>query len=138
VYEQVISVSTADLDAQGHVNNLVYVRWVLEIATAHWRALATPRMQAEIGWVLLRHEIDYRKPATLGERLTLRTRVGEVERLRVERLTEVRRCGDGQLVAASRAIWCPVDPATGRPRRVDDQLRVIFAEPGGEAAERAG
>ena len=48
VYTEPRRVTESDLDERAHVNNVVYLRWVQEIATAHWRALATPRMLAEL------------------------------------------------------------------------------------------
>ena len=51
-----------DNDAYGHVNNVVYLRWVQDVATAHWRAAATADQQARYAWVAHRHEIDYKAP----------------------------------------------------------------------------
>ena len=53
-----LSVMPGDIDEQDHVNNTVYLRWVQEVATAHWRAVASAQTQESIGWVVLRHEID--------------------------------------------------------------------------------
>ena len=53
-----VSVLPGDIDEQNHVNNTVYLRWVQDVATAHWRAVASPDAQESIGWVVLRHEID--------------------------------------------------------------------------------
>lgn len=129
MYEHTLRVNPADLDGWGHVNNGVYVRWVEEVAVAHWEALTTPEIRAEVGWVLMRHEIDYLRPATLGEELIVRTAVEYVARLRVDRVTDVRRARDGEVLARSRTVWCPMDPRTGRPRRVWQELRELFAEP---------
>jgi acyl-CoA thioester hydrolase len=128
-YELTVRVDEADLDAHDHVNNVVYVRWVQDAATAHWVALSTPEQRAEVSWVLLRHEIDYRAPARLGDEVVVRTAVGHLEGLTFERLTEIRRAGDGRLLAGSRTLWCPVDPRTGRPRRVSEALRAAFSIP---------
>jgi acyl-CoA thioester hydrolase len=121
-----VRVAEGDLDAQAHVNNVVYVRWVQDAAVAHWEALTTPETRAEVGWVLLRHEIDYHRPARLGDEVRVRTAVGHLEGLTFERLTEIRDAG-GQLLAKSRTLWCPVDPRTGRPRRVSAELRAVFS-----------
>jgi acyl-CoA thioester hydrolase len=129
MYEHHVRVDPADLDDQDHVNNVVYVRWVQEAALAHWRALTTAEQQAEVGWALLRHEIDYRAPALLGDDIVVRTRVGHLEGLTFERLTDVRRASDGRLLAESRTLWCPIHPRTGRPRRVSDELRALFSTP---------
>ena len=126
-YEHVVRVVEADLDEQDHVNNVVYVQWVQDAATAHWVALTTPEERSEVGWVLLRHELDYRAPARLGDEVVVRTRVGLLERITFERITEIRRAADGRVLASSRTLWCPVDPRTGRPRRVSAALRATFS-----------
>lgn len=129
-FECVLRVEPADLDAQAHVNNVVYVRWVQDAATAHWEALTTPETRAEVGWVLLRHEIDYRRAAVLGDPVVVRTAVGHLERLTFERHTVICRATDGVVLAESRTLWCPVHPRTGRPRRVGAELRALFSIPG--------
>jgi acyl-CoA thioester hydrolase len=128
-FEQAVRVVASDLDEQDHVNNVVYVRWVQDAATAHWVALSSEAERAEVAWVLLRHEIDYRAPARLGDEVLVRTAVGHLEGLTFERLTELRRAADGRVLASSRTLWCPVDPRTGRPRRVSESLRGRFSAP---------
>jgi hypothetical protein len=59
-FEMTVPVLSGDIDEQNHVNNTVYLRWVQDVATAHWRAIASPEAQQMIGWVVLRHEIDYK------------------------------------------------------------------------------
>ncbi len=127
VFEQTLRVVEADLDEQAHVNNIVYVRWVQDTATAHWVARTTPADRAQVGWVTTRHEIDYLAPAVLGDVVTVRTRVGHAKGLTFERHTEVRRVGDDRVLVRSRSLWCPVDPASGRPRRVPPHLRALFS-----------
>jgi acyl-CoA thioester hydrolase len=119
------SVMPTDIDELGHVSNVVYLRWVQEVASAHWRELAPPAMQAELLWVVVRHEIDYKASAVLDDRIRLRTWVGVAAGLLFERHTEVRRDGDGQLLARGRTLWCPVDPRTHRPKRVSPELRAL-------------
>ena len=127
VYTEPRRVTESDLDERAHVNNVVYLRWVQEIATAHWRALATPRMLAELAWVALRHEIDYLAPAVLDDALQLRTWVGVADGLAFERFAEVRRARDDKLLARARTLWCPVDMTTGRPRRVGADVRGLVS-----------
>src|SRR5712692_4128526 len=54
-FKLVVRVIAADIDEQNHVNNTVYLRWVQDVATAHWRAIASHRAQETIGWLVLRH-----------------------------------------------------------------------------------
>ena len=126
-FEMVIPVLPGDIDEQNHVNNTVYLRWVQDIATAHWRAVASPKAQEGIGWVVLRHEIEYKGPATLGDEVVLCTWVGEATRLTFERFTEIRRKSDGRLLSQARTLWCPIDAQTGRPVRVSADVRAQFS-----------
>ncbi|MGH9439780.1 MAG: acyl-CoA thioesterase, partial [Terriglobia bacterium] len=93
-FELPISVSAADIDQIGHVNNVSYLRWVQDAAVAHWRAAAPAADQEKLLWVVLRHEIDYKQPAFLGDQLTARTWVGHATRLKFERHTEIVRTQD--------------------------------------------
>ena len=122
-----VGVQSADIDGQNHVNNTVYLRWVQDIATAHWCALASPEAQESIGWVVLRHEIDYRTAGNLGDEILLRTWVGKATRLTFERFTEVRRKSDDQLLAHARTVWCPINSRTGKPMRVSADVRAQFS-----------
>ncbi|HJT81355.1 MAG TPA: acyl-CoA thioesterase [Chthoniobacterales bacterium] len=127
IFTRSVMVLPEDIDEQNHVNNMVYLRWVQEIAAAHWRAIASPEAQATIGWVVLRHEIDYKSPAILGDQIELRTWVGKATRLTFERFTEIRRKNDGTLLARARTLWCPIDSQTGRPTRVSIEVRSGFS-----------
>jgi len=126
-FETIVPIVAADIDEQNHVNNTVYVRWVQDIATAHWRAIASPEAQEAIGWVVLRHEIDYKTPATLGDEVVLRTWVGKATRLTFERFTEIRRKRDRQLLSQARTLWCPINTETGRPVRVSAKVHAQFS-----------
>ena len=120
-------VSPRDIDEQNHVNNTVYLRWIQDVATAHWKSLAPAEAQAAIGWVVLRHEIDYKSPASLGDEIVLRTWVGKASRLKFERFTEIRRKINNQLLAQARTLWVPIDTRTGKPTRVSAQVRSQFS-----------
>jgi acyl-CoA thioester hydrolase len=126
VFTLPLRVEEADIDENNHVNNIVYLRWVQEVATAHWYAAATEQQQANYAWVVLRHEIDYKRPALLGEELEARTHVGEASGAKFERFVEIWRLHDNQLLARARSVWAALDANTGRPRRVEAALRERF------------
>jgi len=121
-------VERADLDERQHVNNVVYVQWVQDAAAAHWTALAPQGALAETAWVALRHEIDYLRPAVLGEEIVIATWVGVAEGLSFERFTEIRRA-DGRVLARARTLWCPVNARTGKPQRVSAEIRARCSIP---------
>lgn len=126
-FELPIAVLPADIDELGHVNNVVYLRWVQDAAVAHWVAAATAAQQAELAWVAVRHEIDYKHPAMPGDQLIARTWVGTSDRANFERHTEILRGTDGRLLARARTLWCPISRATGKPAKVGDEVRARFS-----------
>jgi acyl-CoA thioester hydrolase len=128
-YELPIDVQPEDIDDLGHVNNVTYLRWVQEAATAHWRAVAAPADQEQLYWVVVRHEIDYLHPAMPGDRIVARTWVGAATRIKFDRHTELLRERDRKPLARARTVWCPIDARTGKPTAVSAEVRAVFSIP---------
>ena len=117
----------ADIDENGHVNNVVYLRWAQDMGVAHWRSLAPPDAQATWAWVALRHEIDYRRELKLGETAQGRTWVAEAPQgPRFDRFIRLDH-PDGQMCAQVHTTWVLIEQATGRPRRVPPWMLELFA-----------
>jgi len=117
-FERQVTARPEDIDELGHVNNAVWVRWIQDIATAHWEAVADPAHVADYLWVVVRHEIDYLRALRLGETVTARTWVGEAPKgARFDRFVEFVG-EDGKPHVRSRTTWAMIDRATGRPLRV--------------------
>lgn len=114
----------ADIDELGHVNNAVWVRWVQEIALAHWYAIAPAEHQATYFWVIIRHEIDYRGNLTVGETATAETWVGEPGRVRFDRF--VRFVKDGRTLVEAKTTWAPIEKASGKLVRITLELAAPF------------
>jgi len=125
-FEIPIAVQPSDIDDMDHVNNVVYLRWVQDVAVAHWRASATAEMQATLGWVATRHELDYLRAAVLGDALVARTWIGTVDSRRFERLTEIVRTTDGVVLLRARTLWLLLNRATGRVTRISPELLACF------------
>jgi acyl-CoA thioester hydrolase len=136
-FDDPVVVTEADIDANGHANNVVYLRWVQEAAVAHWNAVVAPDLAARLSWVVVRHEIDYKSPAFRGEELVVRTWVGRVTATTTERFCEVLRRSDGELLARSRTVWCdrPGERATAADRRPG---QVLLLRPAAAAAGTCG
>jgi len=128
-FELKIQIGSADIDEQGHVNNIVYLRWVQDVAIAHWKAAAAPEDQKALVWVVTRHEIDYRRAAMPGDEIVARTWVGHSAGLTFERHTEILRAADRKLLARSLTHWCPMNPSTMKPTDVSVRVRELFSLP---------
>lgn len=126
-FEWPIEIVADDIDDLGHVNNVVYLRWVQEVAIAHWSSAATPEQQAAVAWVAIRHEIDYKHPAMLGDAIVARTWVGIADSHRFERHTEIVRAHDNKLLSRARTLWCPISRSSGRITRVSNEIRARFS-----------
>ena len=123
-----ITAQAADIDELGHVNNAVWVRWLQDVATAHWLALADPAHVAAYLWVVVRHEIDYARPLRLGETVTARTWVEGLPRgAKFDRRVDFIGFG-ARLHVTARTTWAIVDKATGRALRVPAEVAAPFLE----------
>ena len=116
----------ADIDELGHVNNAVWVKWIQDIAVAHWETVATAEQQTAYIWVVTRHEIDYRGNVGPGETVTGETWVPDPPRgARFDRY--VRFTGaDGRVKVEAVSTWALIDRATGRLLRVRPELAAPF------------
>ena len=114
------------IDELGHVNNAVWVQWMEQVAVAHWRSVADPVHQDTYFWVVVRHEIDYLRPALEGDRIAARTWVGEAPRgAKFDRHVEFTG-NDGRVCVRSRTDWAIIDKAAGRPIRVPPEVVAPF------------
>ncbi|MEG3176663.1 acyl-CoA thioesterase [Sphingomonas sp. RB3P16] len=125
-FSQTITATPADIDELGHVNNAVWVRWIQEIAVAHWVAVAPAEHQAAYVWVVTRHEVDYRGNVGVGETVTGETWIAAPPKgARFDR--HVRFVGsDGKVKVEAVTTWAMLDRATGRLARVRDDIAAPF------------
>ncbi len=123
-----ITATDADIDELDHVSNLVYLRWVLEAATAHSvaRGWGHPEYRA-LGSVFIvrRHELDYLAPVLRGEQVIAETWVSSWRGASCVRATEIKR-GD-QLVLRAATTWAFISLASGRPVRIPEPLVTAFS-----------
>ena len=127
-FTQSITAGPDDIDELGHVNNAVWVRWIQDVAVAHWHAVAAPEHHDAYIWVVTRHEIDYRGNVSAGETVTAETWVPDPPRgARFDR--HMRFTGaDGKVKVEAVSTWAMLDRATGRLVRVRDEIAAPFLE----------
>ena len=137
-FEHRFRVDPRDIDRQGHVNNIAYLRFAQDAAVAHWMSAASEEQIKALVWVARRHEIDYLRPAFQDEELVARTWVGSASGATYERMVEIRRVRDDELLVKVKSLWVPLDAQTRRPKRVSAELRARFedeqSDPGANAA----
>lgn len=120
-FVQTQMVAPTDCDRFGHTNNVIYLRWLQDVAWAHTESLHLGFSAYErlgCGCVARRHELDYLAPTFAGDLLYLGTWISENDgRLTMWRNYQIIRAGDHKTVLRGRTQWVCVDMASGRPRR---------------------
>lgn len=129
-FELVVDVQPEDIDELNHVNNLVYLRWGAQVAHAHVAAIRRTLDHNGLGWVALRHEIDYKKSALLGDRVRLLTTMGPAQKLSFTRRTRMLRVGDEALLAVLVSTYCPIRLDSGKPTAVSVEFRSAYSSAG--------
>lgn len=124
IYEIKIVVSSKDLDELNHVNNAVYLQYIQEAAMQHWYASVSKEISDGMRWVARRHEIDYLKPAFLGDELVVRTWVAEFTAVTSERHYEIAR--NEEILVKARTVWVSLDAVTLRPKRFGNEVIAPF------------
>ena len=128
-FERERTLGDEHIDWLGHVNNVVWLQLVIELATAHSEAVGldvASYQKLGAGWAVRRHELDYHLPAFSGERIRERTWIERMRGARCLRRVQFLRSGDDALLMEARSTWAFMDLASGRPRRVPDEVAARF------------
>lgn len=123
-FEQYVTVTEEHLDDLNHVNNLVYLKWVQEIAGEHWFSVLDKKNTPEEGWVVYEHNIQYKKQVFLGEELRIETYIEPAQGVKMPRRVNIYRGED--LVVTARTVWILIDRKTFRPKRIDKETLAKF------------
>ncbi|MGW0609711.1 acyl-CoA thioesterase [Streptomyces sp. NPDC002788] len=114
----------ADMDAYGHVNNVVFLRYLEE---ARIDFLFRPEKDFKQGSVVARHEIDYKRQLVHRHHpVDIELWVTEIRAASFTLTYEVKD-GDQVYVRASTVI-VPFDFEAQRPRRITEEEREFLRE----------
>ncbi|MBV9656810.1 MAG: acyl-CoA thioesterase [Verrucomicrobia bacterium] len=131
-----------DTDCAAVVHNIAYLRFIEVARTllAEQLGMDLRTMAATQQYpVVVRTEIDYKKPATLGDKLRIDGTLERVERLRFWCAFDVVRPADGTLICRARQMLAVVQLPSGRPIRLPDEWTTRYAHlrHGGPSSEAA-
>lgn len=132
-----------DLDAMGHVNNVVYLRWIESARIAYWIHLTSQKTYtglpaaggashepgpgimsgALIDMILARTEIDYRSPTSYGETLDVFVRTSLIKRSSLVFEYVVRSRADERVVAEARTVVVCFDYKLMRKKPVPEATK---------------
>ena len=128
VYIHQISIPPTAIDANGHANNIEFVRWMQEAAVAHADAAGCTAATRDAGatWVVRSHQIEYLRPAFANDRIQVKTWVADFRRAFSRRKYQFIRESDQIILARGETDWVFLDSATGRPRTVPPHIVSMF------------
>jgi YbgC/YbaW family acyl-CoA thioester hydrolase len=110
-----------DTDCGAVVHNLAYLRM---IETCRTRLAALMGMDlrtmsdTQVFPVVVRTEVDYQRPAKLGDWITIRGRLDEISRARFWCAFEMIRESDGATLVTARQALALVSMPAGKPLRL--------------------
>jgi acyl-CoA thioester hydrolase len=123
IHETKLRVRYAEIDAQGHVNNAVYLSY-FEVGRVEWlraAGLSYRELEAQgYGIVVVEVLAHYRRAAFFDDELTLRTELADLSRASMRFEYVVSR--DGELLVTGHTRHACVNLATGKPIRVPEEL----------------
>jgi acyl-CoA thioester hydrolase len=112
------------MDSFGHVNNVVYLRY-LEQARVEWMFTTAQRAgvsEFSLGTVVARHEIEYKRPMVYrSEPVRVETWVTRIGNASFTVAYEVK--DDDWVYAVAQTVLVPYDLAKERPRRITAEER---------------
>jgi len=126
IYEKKLVVEKNHLDKQQHVNNVEYVQWVQEVAEEHWEARASEEQKTKLIWVVVKHEISYKKEAFLGDNISLQTYVGDTTHVTSVRHVIIKNADIDKVLAEAKTTWCLLNAETKKPEKISEELKNVF------------
>lgn len=110
-----------DTDCGGVVHNIAYLR-MIETCRTHLASRMGMHLsemaESQLFPVVVRTEIDYRKPAKLGDKLVIHGALDKLERVRFWFTFTMYRKGEEKPLITCRQALALVQMPAGRPQRV--------------------
>ena len=128
IYRYELTVSENTIDENGHVNNVEYLRWMMDSAVLHAGILGCTSAIKKIDatWVVRTHRIKYLRPAFAGEKIVILTWVSNLRRVLSLRKYKVVRISDKAVLAEGETGWVFVNAKTGKLRSIPKDILALF------------
>lgn len=129
IFDLNIQVLPEHIDLLGHVNNVLYVQWMQDVATAHIEQLGlglAQYLQLKHAMVAVEHHVQYRKAAFEGEDLILRTWLDDLNTLYSFRQYVFYRPKDQSILFVGQTKWACIEIESGRPKRMSPSFTQAY------------
>jgi acyl-CoA thioester hydrolase len=125
-----IPVAWGEMDAYGHVNNAVFVRWMESARMVYLERIGlVARMHDEgVGAILARTVVDYQRPVTYPDTVHAEVAITRVGGSSFTMAFRIRSEAHGADAATGEQVIVVYDYRRARTTPVDDRLRAAIAE----------
>ena len=129
IFDLKIQVQSQHIDVLGHVNNVMYIQWMQDVAAAHIETLGlglTQYLELKHAMVAVEHHVQYRKAALEGDEIILRTWLDDINALYSFRQYAFYRPKDQSVLFVGNTKWACIEIATGRPKRMSPSFTQAY------------
>jgi len=113
-----------DLDALGHVNNAVMLTYLEQARLRWWQDHLQGRRFQDLGFLIARIEIDYRKPILMHDAVRIELRCGQIGTSSFSLAFKILREADGVVMAEGHAVQVMLDFKPERPYPIPADTQV--------------
>lgn len=122
LFEATRSVGFAEVGPSGRARLNAIAGWLQDVA---WADLVDAGLGEEGAWIVRRSRIVVDRFPSFGETVTLQTFCSATAKLWAERRTSLR--GEAGAAVEAATLWVHLERDSGRPRRLSEGFREIFA-----------
>ncbi len=127
LFESSIIVPKSAIDEMHHVNNVMYLQWVQDIAKKHWEHKTDLYLRNKYVWVVLNHYIEYHHPAFENDELTIQTWIDHYKGAKSERHTKIIHAATDKVIVTAKTSWCFLSKEKLRPVRIPKEISNLFS-----------
>ncbi|MBW1298451.1 acyl-CoA thioesterase [Aquimarina litoralis] len=127
IFQNTITVPSSAIDDMNHVNNVMYLQWVQDIAKKHWESKTTEEIRNTYVWVVLNHYIEYHHPAFENDQLIIETWIDHHHGAKSERHTKITNASTQKVIITAKTMWCLLHKETLRPTRINKEISTLFS-----------
>ncbi len=127
-YEKTFRVEQMMIDRNRHLNNVVCVEWIQEIALEHSEVTGGTALMDALGcaWMIRTQHVEYKSQAFLGDEIVGTTWVPEYSKVSTNRHSRFVRKSDGREIFSAVTTWVLVDLKRGRPVAIPENIKDCF------------
>lgn len=131
-FETEITVRPHEIDYNGHVNQSVYLDYLLHARVDQMKRCYKMPIEAffarGLSWMTKSISIDYRMSVFMGETITVRTWIESIGKKSVTVRFQMLKKKDSKSAAEGKAVYVLIDMKSGKPTAIPDDIRRIYSD----------